>query len=158
MRLQRVGHNWVTEHERDGKSIVLAMEKHLGSHSRWSLTDCVTLRDWLKLPEQQYPHLQNEEDPISSLLLVPYDFVLLSVVSSVSMDIEWFLYQSASAQKTGQWPLPRTLTPKALEHSYSSTHILESIKTASYSQGDWEIVWMSWRVANPTSSFLKFKL
>ena len=112
----------------------------------------------LKLPGQQYPHLQNEEDPISLLLSVLYHFVILSVVSSVSMDIKWFLYQSASAQKTGQCPLPRALTPKAVEHSYSSTHILESIKTASYSQGDWEIVWMSWRVANPTSSFLKFKL
>ena len=133
MRLQRVGHNWATEHELNGKSIVLAMEKHLGSHSRWWLAGCVTLRDWLKLPGQQYPHLQNEEDPISSLLLVPYAFVIEWFLYQWFL-YQWFLYRSASAPKTGQWPLPRTLTPKALEHFYSSTHILESIKTASYSR------------------------
>lgn len=69
----------------------------------WSLMDCVSLGDWLKLPGQWGPYLSNEVVPVSSPLSVFYDHVFLSVVSSVFMDIGWFLYQLASAQKTGQF-------------------------------------------------------
>lgn len=88
---------------------------------------------------------------MDSFLLVFYDFVVLSVVSTVAIDIKWFLYQLASAQKTGQ--LPIGIHHKALKLSCSSLDILENVKIASYSKGNWAIVWMFWGVASPTSNF-----